>query len=92
MAEQIVDAAVSDGVSTASFFLGDQHVVYDYVKDRVVDGVHPISSFPPGAASGFSAPFAPPGPVTRIDAALRGKGPYSGFSQPGVAGTKQVFA
>ncbi len=79
MAERIVDAAVSDGVNAANFFLADQHVVYDYVQDRVKDGVHPLTSFAPGAASGFPASFAPPEPSTIMEAALRGKGPYSGF-------------
>ena len=77
MAERIVDAAVSNGVNAAHFFLADQHVVYDYVRDRVKDGVHPLTSFAPGAASGFPASFVPQGPDTAIDAALRGKGPFA---------------
>jgi hypothetical protein len=43
MAERYVDAAFSDGVNTATFFLADQYVVYDYGSDRVRNGVHPSS-------------------------------------------------
>src|SRR5262245_48297405 len=76
MAERIVDAAFSDGVSTATFFLTDQCVVFDYVADHVHDDVHPLTAFPVGAASGFSSTFAPPGPSTSLDAAPPGKGPF----------------
>jgi Hemopexin len=78
MAEKIVDAGLSDGTSLATFFLTDQYVVYDYIADRVRDGVYPLTSFPVGAPNGFPAAFAPPGPMTSINAALRGKGPYVG--------------
>ncbi|MDQ3790047.1 MAG: hemopexin repeat-containing protein, partial [Actinomycetota bacterium] len=78
MADRIVDAAFSDGDTTATFFLADQYVRYDYVTDRVLDGVHPLSSFPPGSASGFPDSFAPAGPGTSVDAALRGKHAFDG--------------
>jgi hypothetical protein len=78
MAETIVDAAVSDGVGSATFFLTDQYVVYDYAIDRVRDGVHPLRTFPVGMPTGFPESFASAGPATSIDAALRGKGPYDG--------------
>jgi hypothetical protein len=79
MAERIVDAAVVDGPNTAVFFLTDQYVVYDFVADRVLDGVHPLGAFPPGSAAGFPAAFAPPGSSTSIDAALRGKRGFAGL-------------
>jgi hypothetical protein len=59
MAERYVDAAFSDGVNTATFFLADQYVVYDYGSDRVRDGVHPSTEFPVGAFSGFPQAFMP---------------------------------
>ena len=80
MAERIVEAAFSNGVDTATFFLTDHYVIFDYNQNRTRDGVHPITSFPVGAASGFPAAFAPPGPSTSFDAALRGKGPYTGIA------------
>lgn len=80
MAEKIVDAAISDGVSTAAFFLTDQYVIYDYTTDRVRDGVHPLTEFPVGAATGFPGSFAPPGPTTSLDTGLRGKGPFVDFA------------
>src|SRR5688572_9857546 len=80
MAERYVDAAFSDGVNTGTFFLTDQYVVYNYGGNRVLDGVHPLSEFPVGAASGFPAVFASPGPSTSVDAALRGKGPFVDFA------------
>jgi hypothetical protein len=80
MAERIVEAAVSNGVDAATFFLTDHCVIFDYVQNRVRDGVHPLTSFPVGTASGFPASFAPAGPSTSFDAALRGKGPYANIA------------
>jgi hypothetical protein len=80
MAERIVEAAFSNGVDAATFFLADHYVIFDYVQNRVRDGVHPLTSFPAGAGSGFPASFAPSGPSTSLDAALRGKGPYAGIA------------
>jgi hypothetical protein len=80
MAERYVDAAFSDGVNTATFFLTDQYVVYDYGADRAVNGVHPLTEFPVGATSGFPSAFVPSGSSALLDAALRGKGPFSDFS------------
>ncbi len=73
MAERIVASGFSDGVGAATFFQTDQYVVYDYVTDRVNDGVHALTSFPPGNATGVPVAFAPPGSSTTIDAALNGK-------------------
>ncbi|WP_448160759.1 hypothetical protein [Bacillus cereus] len=84
MAEKFVDAAVAGelGTNVAFFFLADQYVVYDYatVPDRVRDGVYPLTNFPPGNVSGFPSSFAPAGSSTKLDAALRGKGPYLGYA------------
>jgi Hemopexin len=55
-------------------------VIFDYAQNRVRDGVHPLTSFPVGAGSGFPASFAPSGPSTSLDSALRGKGPYAGIA------------
>jgi hemopexin len=80
MAERYIDAAFSDGVSTATFFLADQYVVYDYGTDRVKNGVHASTEFPVGASSGFPQTFMPSGSATSLDAALRGKGPFVDFA------------
>ncbi|MGH9969847.1 MAG: hypothetical protein ACREBG_18920 [Pyrinomonadaceae bacterium] len=80
MAERYVDAAFSDGVNTATFFLTDQYVVYDYGIDRVRNGVHPSTEFPVGSSSGFPQTFLPSGSATILDAALRGKGPFIDFA------------
>lgn len=80
MAERIVDAALSDGGNTATFFLTDHYVIYDYANDRVRDGVRPLTDFPPGSAPGFPASFVGTGPANGLDAALRGKGRFSDAS------------
>jgi hypothetical protein len=73
MAEIIVEAALNspDG-SEGFFFLADHYVVYDWVTDRVKNGVHPTSSW------GFPAGFSPVGPGAGLDAALTGKPPHAG--------------
>lgn len=78
MAERYVDAAIADaGGQRAYFFLTDQYVVFDYAADRVVDGVHPLSAFPPGAPTGFPGGFAARGPGARVDAAISGRAAFS---------------
>ena len=69
MAERFVDAALSnaDGSHEATFFLGDQFVTYNYDRDRVNDGVHPVSDL------GFPAGFTPSGVGASLDAALKGR-------------------
>ena len=69
MAERFVDAALSnkDGSHKATFFLGDQFVVYNYNTERANDGVQPISRL------GFPSSFAPAGVGASLDAALRGR-------------------
>lgn len=85
MTEEFIDAAFAGepGTNVAFFFLADQYVIYDYAavpKDRVRDGVYPLSNFPPGNASGFPFSFSPTGSSTKLDTALRGKNPYHGNS------------
>lgn len=80
MAERIVDSGFSDGVGTATFFLADQYVVYDYLPDRARDGVHALPAFPPDAGTVMPDGFGGTGPGGLVDAALRGKGSYAGFT------------
>lgn len=81
MAEVFVHAAVAARPNITYFFIQDQYVVYRYGPDeRVLDGVHSVDTFPPGAPTSFPDGFfgGQQGRLRKIDAALMGKAQYDG--------------
>jgi hypothetical protein len=89
MAERFVDAALGnkDGSHKATFFLGDQFVVYDYGRGRASDGVHPASKVR------FPSSFAPAGVGASLDAALKGRKQFAntGYYFSGTKYARLVF-
>ncbi len=72
MAETFVEAAITaPGGAEGFFFLADHFVSYDWVADRVKDGVRPTTEW------GFPLGFAPDGPGQGLDTALTGKTPHA---------------